>query len=92
MSVKRGTIGVVPNWIKTTDFKNKSDVVNKISELIAYSPRDWSQDPELWAIYTLVYSGSKADAQKCWELICDDPTTDDIRLRSKDLHQNQPNG
>jgi hypothetical protein len=80
MSVKKGTKGVSPNWIKDTNFLDKKQVVDQISKIMVYSPRDWSEDPELWAIYVLIHSDTTIDAQETWENICDDPTTADMRL------------
>lgn len=79
MSVRIEKRGDVPNWIKDNDW-SESSRIKWASEIMAFSPRDWSVydyaeggniDAEKWSLWCLICCDSKNEALDLWYNFCD---------------------
>lgn len=82
MSIKLGKRGTVPNWIEENDWSAEKRI-DWAKQIMAFSSRDWSinfnrddipksHDPETWALWCLIVSGTKDEALESWWSFCDE--------------------
>lgn len=105
MSIHIGSRGDRPNWIIGIGWDALSRL-NKISEIMAFSSRDWSTyaiaipntpDPESFAIWILTCIETKEEALDAWWSFCED--SKDIKhylngdfMKEKTLHNSDISG